>query len=111
MLIISACTKKQFEDAYADQSKFSTTTIDKQFAGVLSSNLNYVMYHYYDYFAVYQNTLIPWSQTAVTLNTNGRYIPGAAAIDDFWNTYYKLLAQYKELKKSLFDVRHNRTAR
>ncbi|HEY6976025.1 MAG TPA: SusD/RagB family nutrient-binding outer membrane lipoprotein [Chitinophagaceae bacterium] len=97
MLIAAGCTKDQFADDYTDPSKVSETTIDRQFAGVLSSNLNYVMYHYWDYFVVYQNTLVPWSQTAVTLNTNGRYIPGAAAIDDFWNTYYKLVAQYKEL--------------
>ena len=97
MLIVAGCTKDQFADDYTDPSKVSQTTVDRQFAGVLSSNLNYVMYHYWDYFVVYQNTLVPWTQTAVTLNTNGRYIPGAAAIDDFWNTYYKMLAQYKEL--------------
>lgn len=97
MFIAAACTKSQFADDYTDPSKLSTTTVDRQFAGVLSSNLNYVMYHYWDYFVVYQNTLIPWTQTAVTLNTNARYIPGAAAINDFWNTYYGLVAQYKEL--------------
>ncbi len=97
MLIISGCTKDQFSDAYTNPVKLSETTVERQFAGVLSSNLNYVMYHYWDYFVVYQNTLIPWSQTAVTLNTNGRYIPGAAAVTDFWNTYYGLVAQYKEL--------------
>jgi hypothetical protein len=99
VLIISGCTKDQFSDAYTNPLKVSQTNIERQFAGVLSSNLNYVMYHYYDYFAVYQNTVIPWSQTAVTLNTNGRYIPGAAAITDFWNTYYNLVAQYKELQR------------
>src|SRR5690349_13837985 len=97
MLIISGCTKDQFADAYTNPLKLSQTNVERQYAGVLSSTLNYVMYHYWDYFVVYQNTLIPWSQTAVTLNTNGRYIPGAAAIDDFWNTYYNLVAQYKEL--------------
>ncbi|MGN6617884.1 MAG: SusD/RagB family nutrient-binding outer membrane lipoprotein [Ilyomonas sp.] len=96
-LFLSACTKQQFEDAYTDPSKVSGTTVDRQFAGVLSSNLNYSMYRYYPYFAVYQNTMIPWTQTAATLNTNGRYIPGAAAIDDFWGSYYALLAQYKDL--------------
>ncbi|HEX5154130.1 MAG TPA: SusD/RagB family nutrient-binding outer membrane lipoprotein [Parafilimonas sp.] len=96
-LALSACTKQQFEDTYADPSKVSTTTIDRQFAGVLSSNLTYVMYRYWQYFVVYQNTMTPWSQTAVTLNTNGRYIPGAAAVGDYWSSYYALLAQYKEL--------------
>ncbi|TAN20349.1 MAG: SusD/RagB family nutrient-binding outer membrane lipoprotein [Chitinophagaceae bacterium] len=97
LLVVSACTKQQFSSAYSDPSKLASTTIDRQFAGFLSSNLNYVMYHYWDYFVVYQNTLIPWSQTAVTLNTSGRYLPGAAAISDFWGTYYGFMAQYKEL--------------
>ena len=97
VLVLSACTKEQFEDTYSDPAKVSTTTIDRQFAGVLSSNLSYVMYRYWQYFVVYQNTLTPWTQTAVTLNTNGRYIPGAAAVGDYWTTYYALLAQYKEL--------------
>lgn len=97
VLIGSGCTREQFSDAYPDPTRLSGTTVERQFAGVLSSPLNYLMYHYWDYFVVYQNTLIPWSQTAVTLNSNGRYIPGAAAIGDFWTTFYKLTAQYKDL--------------
>jgi hypothetical protein len=96
-LVFSACTKKQFEDAYPDPSKVATTTVDRQYAGVLTSNLSYVMHLYWQYFVVYQNTINPWTQTAANLNTNGRYIPGAAAITDYWNSYYALLAQYKEL--------------
>src|ERR1051325_6605068 len=99
LTLASACTKKQFSDAYSDPSKLSTTTVDRQLAGEMSSNLNYVMYHYWDYFVVYQNTLIPWSQTAVTLNTNGRYLPGAAAISDLWSTYYGFVAQYNEMRR------------
>jgi hypothetical protein len=97
LTLASACTKKQFSDAYSDPSKISSTTVDRQMAGEMSANLNYVMYHYWDYFVVYQNTMIPWSQTAVTLNTNGRNLPGAAAINDLWSTYYGLMAQYKEM--------------
>lgn len=97
ILGMASCTKKQFQDSYPDPSKLSATTVDRQFAGMLSSNLNYTMYHYWDYFVVYQNTMIPWSQTAATINGNGRYMPGAAAIGDVWGTYYRLTAQYKEM--------------
>ncbi len=97
LMVASGCTKKQFSDAYADPSKVSSTTVDRQFAGFMSSNLNYIMYHYGPYFVDYQNTIIPWSQTAATLNTSGRYLPGAAAIGDVWSTYYGFVAQYKEL--------------
>lgn len=97
LLAVSSCTKQQFADAYTDPRTIASTTVSQQFAGFLSSNLSYVMYHYWDYFVVYQNTLIPWSQTAASLNTNGRYLPGAAAISDVWKTYYGFLAQYKDL--------------
>ncbi|MBS1669497.1 MAG: SusD/RagB family nutrient-binding outer membrane lipoprotein [Bacteroidetes bacterium] len=97
VLAFSACTKKQFSDAYSNPSSISSTTVDRQFAGFMSSSLTYVMHRYYPYFAVYQNTIIPASQTAITLNSTGRYLPGAAAMSDPWTNYYGFLAQYKEL--------------
>lgn len=96
-LAISACTKKQFEEAYTDPSKVSSTTIEKQYAGFLASNIEYVMYKYYNYFVVLQNTLLPWTQTVGMINSPGRYVPGAAAISAVWGNYYSFLAQYKEL--------------
>jgi Starch-binding associating with outer membrane len=94
---LSSCTKKQFADDYADPSKVSSTTVEKQFAGFLSSNLDYVMYKYWNYFVVLQNTMLPWTQTVGIVNTPGRYVPGAAAIGARWSNYYGFLAQYKEL--------------
>ncbi len=92
----SSCTKKQFADDYPDPSKVSSTTLENQYAGFLSSNLSYTMYQYYNYFAVLQNTLLPWTQTDAIVNTPGRYVPGAASIDARWSTYYAFLVQYKE---------------
>ncbi|MEO7049857.1 MAG: SusD/RagB family nutrient-binding outer membrane lipoprotein, partial [Ferruginibacter sp.] len=94
---LSSCTKKQLADAYADPSKVSSTTIEKQYAGFLSANLDYVMYKYWNYFVVLQNTMLPWTQTVGMINSPGRYVPGAAAIDAKWGNYYAFLAQYKEL--------------
>ncbi len=94
---MSSCTKKQFADDYADPSKVSSTTVEKQFAGFLSSNLDYVMYKYWNYFVILQNTILPWTQTVGIVNTPGRYVPGAAAIDNRWSNYFGFLAQYKEL--------------
>jgi len=93
----SSCTKEQFSDHYADPSKVSSTTVEKQFAGFLGSNLDYVMYKYWNYFVVLQNTMLPWTQTVGMINSPGRYVPGAAAINDRWSNYYGFLAQYKEL--------------
>lgn len=94
---LSSCTKKQFEEAYSDPSKVSSTTVEKQFSGFLSSNLDFVMYKYWNYFVVLQNTILPWTQVVGNINAPGRYVPGAAAISDRWSNYYAFLAQYKDL--------------
>lgn len=39
ILGMASCTKKQFQDSYPDPSKLSATTVDRQFAGMLSSIL------------------------------------------------------------------------
>lgn len=95
----SSCSKSQFADDYKNPLKVSSTTIEKQFAGFLGANVDYVMYKYWNYFVVLQNTLLPWTQTVGMINTPGRYIPGAAAIGDRWSNYYAFLAQYKDLLK------------
>lgn len=93
---ISSCTKKQFSDDYANPQTVNQTTVEKQFAGFLTSNLDYVMYKYWNYFVILQNTALPWSQATGILNNPGRYVPGAAAITARWQNYYGFLAQYKE---------------
>jgi hypothetical protein len=93
---LSSCTKKQFSDAYANPQTVNQTTVEKQFAGFLTSNLDYVMYKYWNYFVILQNTALPWSQATGILNNPARYVPGAAAITDRWKYYYNFVAQYKE---------------
>ena len=98
-IAFSSCVKSQFADAYADPSKVSSTTVELQYAGFLSSNLNYTMYNYWQYFVVYQNTVLPWTQVTPIINTAGRFVPGVQAESDLWNTYYGFTAQYKEILK------------
>ena len=93
----SSCTKTDFENAYAQPSTLNETTVEKQFAGVLTSNLAYTMYRYENYFITLQNTCLPWTQAVGVINTNGRYVPGEAAISGRWQNYYNFLAQYKDL--------------
>src|SRR5258706_5297986 len=82
---ISSCKKSQFSDNYPDPSKVASTTVEKQFAGFLAANQDYVMYKYWNYFVILQNTLLPWTQTVGIVNAPGRYVPGAAAISDRWS--------------------------
>lgn len=92
-----SCTKQQFSDDYVNPQTVAQTSVEKQFSGFLSSNLDYVMYKYWNYFVILQNTALPWSQATGVINTQGRYVPGAAAVSDRWSTFYNFLAQYKEL--------------
>lgn len=92
-----SCTKQQFADDYINPKTVATTTIEKQFSGFLAANLDYVMYKYWNYFVVLQNTALPWSQATGVINTPGRYVPGAAAVSDRWSNFYNFLSQYKEL--------------
>ena len=93
----ASCTKSDFEEAYAQSSTLNASTVEKQFAGVLTSNLAYTMYRYENYFITLQNTCLPWTQAVGVINTNGRYVPGEAAISGRWQNYYNFVAQYKDL--------------
>jgi hypothetical protein len=93
---ISSCKKSQFAEAYINPATAHNTTIEKQYAGFLASDLDYVLYHYWNYFVVLQNTALHYTQAVGWQNAPGQYVPGAAAISDRWNNYYTFLAQYKE---------------
>ncbi len=93
----SSCTKKQLADAYPNPATVSTTTVEKQFAGVLNSYNADVMYHYWNYFVVLQNTALHYTQAVGWQNAPAQYVPGAAAISDRWSSYYTFLSQYKEM--------------
>ena len=95
----AACTKSDFEDSYADPSKISTTSVEKQFAGFLSSNRDYVLPSYWNYFVVLRTTLTRYTQAVGWVNSNSQYVPGAAGINDRWGAYYNFLAQFREFEK------------
>ncbi len=96
---ITSCTKSDFKDSYADPSKISTTTVEKQFAGFLQSNKDYVLPGYWNYFVVLRTTLTHYTQAVGWINAPAQYVPGAAGINSRWDNYYSLLAQYRELEK------------
>ena len=110
---ITSCKKSQLSDAYVNPATAHSTTIEKQYAGFLSSDLDYVMYRYWNYFVVLQNTALHYTQAVGWQNAPGQYIPGAASITDRWNNFYTFLAQYKEFlnvysKQSATDQKNKR---
>src|SRR5690606_16522027 len=72
---------------------------EKQFAGFLQTNRDYVMPGYWNYFVVLRTTLTRYTQAVGWVNSTAQYVPGAAGIDGRWGNYYDLLAQYRELEK------------
>lgn len=98
-VIVSSCSKKDFTDAYTDPSKISETTVEKQYAGFLQTNKDFVLPAYWNYFVVLRTTLHYYTQTVGWSNYNDQYVPGMAAIGARWGNYYSLLAQYRELEK------------
>jgi hypothetical protein len=93
-----ACTKEDFEESYADPSKVSNTSVEKQFAGFLAANSEYVIPSYWNYFVVLRPTVNRYTQAVGWVNATGQYVPGGGLITDRWNNYYAFLSQYRELE-------------
>ncbi len=98
-LAVTSCNKQDFADRYADPSKISNSSVEKQYAGFLSANREYVVPSYWNYFVVLRTTVNRYAQAVGWVNSAAQYIPGAASINDRWNNYYNFLAQYRELEK------------
>ena len=99
MVVATSCKKSDFADSYADPSKISTSTIEKQFAGFLKSNSDYVIPAYYNYFVVLRTSTNRYTNAIGFTNVDKMYVPGDAGIAANWGAYYNLLAQYRELQK------------
>lgn len=99
LLTVTACTTDDFEESYADPSKISTTSVEKQFAGFLSANREYVVPSYWNYFVVLRTTVNRYTQAVGWVNSTAQYVPGAGLITNRWDNYYAFLAQFRELEK------------
>ncbi|MEP7109200.1 MAG: SusD/RagB family nutrient-binding outer membrane lipoprotein [Ferruginibacter sp.] len=93
-----ACKKSDFKDSYADPSKISVTSVEKQFTGFLGSNRWYVLPDYWNYFVVLRTTITHYTQAVGWVNSPNQYVPGYAGIDSRWDTYYNFLAQFREFE-------------
>jgi hypothetical protein len=98
-IAFSACDKEDFSENYANPAKIAATTIDKQYAGFLFSNRNYVLPDYWNYFVVLRTTLTRYTQAVGWINSANQYVPGGAGIDGRWGSFYSSLVQYRELEK------------
>ncbi len=98
-IVLNACNKDDFSENYTDPSKISESTVDKQYAGFLVSNREYVLPAYRNYFVVLRTTLSRYTQAVGWVNSDNQYVPGAAGSDERWKNFYASLAQYREMEK------------
>lgn len=96
-----SCKKQDFADAYLDPSKVTQSTVEKQFSGFLTTNKDWVLPAYTNYFVSLRTTLTHYTQTVGWINAAAQYVPGEAGIAPRWNNYYSMLAQYREMEKIL----------
>lgn len=96
---VTACTQQDFEESYANPAKVANSSVEKQFAGFLVTNLDYVMPSYWNYFVVLRTTVNRYTQAVGWVNSGNQYVPGAGLIANRWDNYYSLLAQYREIEK------------
>lgn len=94
-----SCSKKEFRDSYTNPATVATSSIEKQYAGVIYTSREYVVPSYWHYFVILRITLDRFSQSIGWQNGDNQYVPGGAAVNDRWNNYYNVLSQYRELQK------------
>lgn len=95
----ASCTEEDFSESYTNPSKIATSSVEKQFAGFLQANREYVVPSYWNYFVVLRTTVNRYTQAVGWANATSQYVPGAGLISDRWNNYYNFLAQYREFEK------------
>jgi len=95
----AGCQLSEFEDNYADPSKLSTSSVERQFTGFMMANRGYVLPDYTDYFVNLRITLNRFNQATGWVNGENQYVPGSAAVGGRWNNYYSFLAQFREMEK------------
>ncbi|MFZ0596516.1 MAG: hypothetical protein WAM46_05995, partial [Flavobacterium sp.] len=66
-----SCTQDDFEDAYRDPSKVTTTNVPKQFAGFMKINFEDVIPSYWNYYTVIRSTSLTYTQAHGFSNTTG----------------------------------------
>ena len=98
MLVVSSCTTTDFEEAYPNPAKINVSTVEKQFAGMIYTNREYVVPSYWNYFVIYRITANRYTQATGWVNATNQYVPGGGAVNDRWNNYYSFVAQYRELE-------------
>lgn len=108
--IITSCKQESFDEVYRNPSKVTSTSVEKQFSGIIYSFRELVIPTYRNYFVTLAPTINRYIQLVGWVNAENQLTPGAAAITDRWERYYQGLAQYRELEKIYNTLPENEKA-
>ncbi|WP_031528841.1 SusD/RagB family nutrient-binding outer membrane lipoprotein [Dyadobacter crusticola] len=95
----TACEESEFTERYADPSKISETSVEKQYTGIMYTNRNWVLPAYGNYFVTLRTSINRYTQSVGWPFESGNYVPGSAGSQDLWFNYYNTLAQFRELER------------
>ncbi len=85
------------EENFLDPSKTTKTSSEFLMTGVFETPKNFYMPYYQRHFIFTNPSVGIYCQSKGWINGNKQYIPGSGSFDK-WNTYYKMLRQYRELE-------------
>ncbi len=96
IILSTSCSKNRLDEKYADPTKVSTASVERQFTGVLTASMDYVRMEYTKLFVVEQPTMGHYTQVMGWTNTNGQYNLPAGPIGNRWDNYYNgVMIQYR----------------
>jgi hypothetical protein len=99
LLILGSCAQQDFDESYFNPEKVADAPVDKQFAGFVITNRDYVIPSYWNYFVVMRPTVNRWTQVVGWANAPAQYVPGGGLVSDRWANFYHFTGQYKDLLK------------
>lgn len=104
LLGLAACSDSDFTERYEDPSKTTTVTCEKLMTGVFKTADDYTSPRYYRLWTFDNGLIGRYAQTVGFTNGDGRYVAGDSYINDRWDNFYKVLAQYRVLEKTFDEL-------
>lgn len=97
LMFSASCKKENFDSRYRNPAKVESASVDKGFAGMIYSYRELIVPSYGNYFVTLRPTIFRYTQTTGYFNETNLLTPGAAALDERWERYYRGLTQFRDM--------------
>ena len=104
LLTLAACSDSDYTDRYTDPSKTTTVACDKLMTGIFYAGNDYTYATYYRLWTFDNGLIARYAQTLGFVNADGRYLASDGYINDRWNNFYKIVANYRILEKTYNEL-------